>query len=237
MVVSRGEAWVCFERRKAIAVPVVLLLEVTGCIVVAVYGADGSRSRMCKVALIVRVTQGTRLGVALLTEAGLIWGGQFGATWIDASIGTVLFSLFAARVEASIVFRAVRARARHRTVWLTDGVKIALLTKLLEAVVRKLAVDVDVGFGGKTMVLAYLVGRRPAFGWAYIARLWAGRRAMVAAQDCWIYAIGVLKARASCSRRLGIDFLQMVRLAFRACHRRQGKHRIRDPEKVVLAKG
>jgi len=60
---------------------------------------------------------------------------------------------------------------------------------------------------------------------------------MVAAQDGWIDAIGVLKARASCSRRLGVLVVQMISLTLGAGDRRQGKHGICDPEMVVLSQG
>jgi len=159
VVVSRGEAWVRLEGGKVMAISMVLLLEMARCIVVAVHRAGRNWSRMCKVALMIRVTQGTRLGVTLLAEAWLVRGDQPGAVCIDASVCT----LFAARVKASVLFRAVRTGASHSTVWLATRVEIALLAKLLEAVVGELAVDVDVGFGGKAVVLAYPLGGGPAF--------------------------------------------------------------------------
>ena len=92
------------------------LLEVTRRMVVTVNSTNGRRSGVGEVTFIVGVAHRTRMSVALLTEAWLVWRSHFGTLRVDAAVCAVFVLLSTSRVKASVVFGTIVGRALHRTV-------------------------------------------------------------------------------------------------------------------------
>jgi hypothetical protein len=86
-------------------VPMLSLLEMTLCVVVAVDGAGGGGCCVDKVTFTVWIPKRTRLSIALLTKAWVVDAGYLGAFRISTVIGTRSF--LAMRVEACVLFGAL----------------------------------------------------------------------------------------------------------------------------------
>ena len=86
--------------------------------VVTVHSADGRRSGMGEVTLVMRVRQGEGLIVALLTEARLVWTSGLCTLRVYTVVCAMVVFLVTPGVEASVVLGAIVGRARQ---WRTRG--------------------------------------------------------------------------------------------------------------------
>ena len=94
VVVRAQETRVCLDSRMIRVTSMIVVLEVTISVVIAVNGARGRGCTMGGMALIAWVSHETRVEATLIAVARVIWTCQFGALWVYTRVITT--SLFRA---------------------------------------------------------------------------------------------------------------------------------------------